>query len=195
MIGGFIVGATTESGPSRLIIRALGPSLPLSGTLQDPTLELHDSNGATIASNDNWKDTQESEIRFTTIPPTDDRESAIVKTLTRGAYTAIVRGKNNTVGIALVEVYKNKLIRWRDGRCRSINHGTTRRSSLQEYPDRVRNAQSQARATFALSFRPRKDKFTAMFPLWLFPKLSLAGRRNRRSDDAFAPVIMTSNSR
>lgn len=58
------------------------------------------------ASNDNWKDTQEAEIRFTTIPPTNDREAAIVQTLPRGAYTAVVRGKNGTVGIALVEVYK-----------------------------------------------------------------------------------------
>jgi hypothetical protein len=106
MIGGFIVGATTESGPTRLIVRALGPSLPLAGTLQDPTLELHDSSGTTVASNDNWKDTQEAEIRFTTIPPTDDREAAIVSTLNRGAYTAVVRGKGGTVGIALVEVYK-----------------------------------------------------------------------------------------
>ena len=106
MIGGFIVGATTESGPTRLIIRALGPSLPLTGTLQDPTLELHDSSGTTVATNDNWKDTQEAEIRFTTIPPSDDREAAIVQTLPRGAYTAIVRGKGSTVGIALVEVYK-----------------------------------------------------------------------------------------
>ncbi len=106
MIGGFIVGATSESGPSRLIIRALGPSLPLTGTLQDPTLELHDSSGTTIASNDNWKDTQEAEIRFTTIPPSDDREAAIVQTLPSGAYTAVVRGKGGTVGIALVEVYK-----------------------------------------------------------------------------------------
>jgi hypothetical protein len=106
MIGGFIVGATSESGPSRLIIRALGPSLPLAGTLQDPTLELHDGSGTILAANDNWRDDQEAEIRFTTIPPSDDRESAIVSTLPRGAYTAVVRGKGGTVGIALVEVYK-----------------------------------------------------------------------------------------
>jgi hypothetical protein len=106
MIGGFIIGATSESGPSRLIVRALGPSLPLTGTLQDPTLELHDASGAIVASNDNWKDSQEAEIRFTTVPPADDRESAIVQTLPSGAYTAVVRGKNGSVGIALVELYK-----------------------------------------------------------------------------------------
>ena len=74
--------------------------------LADPTLELHDSNGATIASNDNWKDSQQSEIEATMIPPNNDVESAILRTLTPGAYTAVVRGKNNTTGVALVEAYQ-----------------------------------------------------------------------------------------
>ena len=68
-------------------------------------LELHDSNGATLASNDNWRDTQEAEIIATTIPPTDDLESAIVATLAPGAYTAIVSGVNDTTGVGLVEAY------------------------------------------------------------------------------------------
>jgi hypothetical protein len=88
-----------------VIVRAIGPSLPLSGTLQDPTLELHDGNGTTIATNDNWKDSQQGDIQATTIPPTNDLESAIVRTLVPGNYTAIVRGVNNTTGIAVVEVY------------------------------------------------------------------------------------------
>ena len=107
MIGGFIVGAS-GTGQNKVIIRAIGPSLSgsgVSGALQDPTLELHNSAGATIASNDNWKDTQQAEIQATGIPPTDIRESAIVKTLTPGRYTAIVRGKNSSTGVGLVEIY------------------------------------------------------------------------------------------
>jgi Right handed beta helix region len=104
MIGGFIAG----NGLTKVIVRAIAPSLTgqgVPGALQDPTLELHDGTGATIASNDNWKDTQQTEIEASTIPPTDDRESAIVTTLSPGPYTAIVRGKNNTTGVALIEVY------------------------------------------------------------------------------------------
>ena len=103
MIGGVIVLGTE---PTNSIIRAIGPSLPLTGTLADPTLELHDSNGAIIATNDNWKDTQEAEIEASGLAPTDDLESAIAAPLTPGAYTAIVRGNNNTTGLALVEVYQ-----------------------------------------------------------------------------------------
>ena len=90
-------------------MRAIGPSLTQRGVpnaLQDPTLDLHDGNGAIIASNDNWKDTQQSEIQATGLAPSDDRESAILATLVQGNYTAIVRGKNNTTGVGLVEVYK-----------------------------------------------------------------------------------------
>jgi hypothetical protein len=104
MIGGFIAG----NGLTKVIVRAIGPSLTsqgVPGALQDPTLELHDGSGTTIASNDNWKDAQQTEIEATTIPPTDDRESAIVASLSPGNYTAIVRGKNDTTGVALVEVY------------------------------------------------------------------------------------------
>ena len=103
MIGGFIL-----SGPSsKVIVRAIGPSLNgiVPGALQDPMLELHDGSGATVASNDDWRSTQEQQIIDTTVPPKDDRESAIVATLPPGPYTGIVRGKNNTTGVALVEVY------------------------------------------------------------------------------------------
>ena len=107
MIGGFIVGAT---GTARVIVRALGPSIPVAGALGDPTLELHDGSGTLVDSNDNWKtrpdgSSQQAEVEATTIPPTNDLESAIVQSLAPGAYTAIVRGKNDTTGVGLVEVY------------------------------------------------------------------------------------------
>jgi hypothetical protein len=107
MIGGLIVGG----GSAHVIVLALGPSIPVQGALADPTLELHDVNGVTIATNDNWKindqtgQSQQAEIEATTIPPTNDLESALVQTLAPGNYTAIVRGKNNTVGVGLVAAY------------------------------------------------------------------------------------------
>ena len=79
--------------------------MPLPGALGNPTLELHDGNGAVIASNDNWRTDQEAEIIATSIPPANDLESAIVRDLTPGNYTAIVRGVNNTTGIGIVEAY------------------------------------------------------------------------------------------
>ena len=105
MIGGFIVSGTQ---PTEILIRALGPSLTalgISGALPDPLLEVHGSDGSLVADNDNWRDTQEAEIIATGIPPSHDMESAIVETLAPGNYTAIVRGVNNTTGVALVEVY------------------------------------------------------------------------------------------
>jgi hypothetical protein len=102
MIGGFIV----LNGTQKVIVRAIGPSLPVNGALQDPFLELHDKNGAVLQSNDNWKTGgQQAEIIGTTVPPTNDRESAIVRALTPGNYTAVVRGVNQTTGVALVEVF------------------------------------------------------------------------------------------
>ena len=103
LIGGFIV---LGDNPANALLRAIGPSLPVTGSLADPTLELHDSNGTTLTSNDNWRSDQESEILATGIPPANDAESAILTTLPPGPYTAIVRGANNTTGIALVEVYQ-----------------------------------------------------------------------------------------
>jgi uncharacterized delta-60 repeat protein len=110
MIGGFIIAGPLGAAPTKVLVRALGPSVPLNGVLQDPTLELHQGS-VTLATNDNWKDTQQLEIEKTTIPPRDDRESAIVMSLepttatSFGSYTAIVRGKNNSTGIGLLEVY------------------------------------------------------------------------------------------
>jgi hypothetical protein len=114
MIGGFIVQG---SGTKRVIIRAIGPELGQFGVpdpLQDPTLELHDGNGTLIASNDNWQTTiiggiitqdQVQDIMNSGRAPGDGRESAIIGNLPPGNYTAIVRGVNSTIGVALVEVY------------------------------------------------------------------------------------------
>jgi uncharacterized membrane protein len=105
LIGGFIV---TGAVPKQVILRAIGPSLAaagLTGLLQDPTLEVHDASGAVLFSNDDWKSTQQAAIAATGIPPSDDREAAIVATLEPGAYTAILQGKNNATGTALVEAY------------------------------------------------------------------------------------------
>ena len=104
MIGGFILENGT--GTTNVLIRALGPSLPVAGKLADPTLELHDSNGALLESNDNWKDTQQADIEATGAPPTDDLESAMVVTIPTGAYTAIVVGTNGGTGVGLVELYR-----------------------------------------------------------------------------------------
>lgn len=111
MIGGIIIIGKT---PANILIRAIGPSLTnlgVSGALQDPTLELHDGNGALMEANDNWKtrsngSSQQAAIEATTIQPSDDRESAILRTLQPGGYTAVVRGAGNTTGVALVEAYQ-----------------------------------------------------------------------------------------
>jgi hypothetical protein len=103
LIGGFII----QNGISAtVVVRALGPSLPISGALADPTLELHDGNGSLLASNDNWKEEQEIGLMNTGLAPTNDSESAIVSTLPPGPYTAIVQGKNGPAGVGLVEVYE-----------------------------------------------------------------------------------------
>jgi hypothetical protein len=96
-----------------VLVRALGPSLTnsgVAGALGDPTLELHDGNGATIASDDDWKtrpdgSSQQAEIEATTLAPGNDLESALVRSLPPGNYTAIVRGINNSTGVGLVEIY------------------------------------------------------------------------------------------
>ena len=114
MIGGFIVQGTQ---PKNVIIRAIGPELSQYGVpdpLADPTLELHNGTGALIGCNDNWQHTiiggiitqnQVQDIQNSGHAPTDPSESAIIANLPPGNYTAIVRGVNNTTGVALVEVY------------------------------------------------------------------------------------------
>jgi hypothetical protein len=100
--GNIVVGQT----PQKVIIRALGPSTGVPGAMADPTLELHDANGSLLEANDNWVDSPNKQaIIDSTIPPSNNLESAIVRTLSPANYTAIVRGANNTTGIAVVEVY------------------------------------------------------------------------------------------
>jgi hypothetical protein len=114
MIGGFIVQGTQ---PKNVIIRAIGPELTQHGitnALANPTLELHNGAGALIASNDNWQQTiiggiitqnQVVNIQTSGHAPTAASESAIIANLPPGNYTAVVRGVNNSTGVALVEVY------------------------------------------------------------------------------------------
>lgn len=114
MIGGFIIAGPR---PKRVIVRSIGPELTQFGVpnvLANPTLELHNGAGVLIASNDNWQMTiiggiimqdQVQEIINSGLAPTDPRESAIIANLPAGNYTAIVRGLNNSTGVALVEVY------------------------------------------------------------------------------------------
>ncbi len=100
--GTIVVGQASQ----KVIIRALGPSTGVPGAMADPTLELHDGNGALLEANDNWVDSPNKQaIIDSTIPPPNNAESAIVRILTPGNYTAIVRGANNSIGIAVVEVY------------------------------------------------------------------------------------------
>ena len=110
LIAGFIVGGNGKGG-ANVAVRALGPSLGGAGVLNpvaDPELQIVDSNGVLRNVNNDWKDHQASEITAAGLQPSNDRESAIVAKLTPGAYTAIARGRNNTTGVALVEVYNLK---------------------------------------------------------------------------------------
>jgi hypothetical protein len=108
MIGGFTLGGSALN--SRVAVRGIGPSLNqfgLANVLADPTLELHDSNGTTLISNDNWEDdpVSASQLILYNLAPQDFRESGIFASMSPGAFTAILAGKNGGVGIALVEIY------------------------------------------------------------------------------------------
>jgi hypothetical protein len=111
MIGGIIA---LQPNPARVLVRAIGPSLTALGVanaLQDPQVELRDVNGTLVVANDDWKTrepshvSQQTEVEQTSVAPSDPRESAARVTLDPGNYTAIVRGKGGTTGVALVEVY------------------------------------------------------------------------------------------
>ena len=111
MIGGFMLGGTP--GSSRVAIRGLGPSLAsfgLSNVLADPTLELHDGNGAIIISNDDWQSDPISAGQLTAngLAPSNPKEAGIFTTLAPGTYTAVLEGKSATTGIGLIEVYNLK---------------------------------------------------------------------------------------
>jgi uncharacterized delta-60 repeat protein len=104
-IAGFII---TGSGTKEVLFRGIGPSLTAAGVpnaLQDPVIELYNSSGALINSNDNWRDTQQNAIAETGIPPSDNREAALLINLGAGSYTVMLRGKNATTGNGVVELY------------------------------------------------------------------------------------------
>jgi hypothetical protein len=109
LIGGFILGPDGATD-APILMRAIGPSLlqqQVTDALSDTVLELRDANGNLIESNDNWKDSPEKDaIIASGIPPTNDLESAILRTLPTGTYTAIVSGKNGATGVGLVEIYR-----------------------------------------------------------------------------------------
>jgi hypothetical protein len=108
LIGGFIINGSQNK---KVLLLAKGPSMtsggnPVAGRMTDPVLELHQANGDLMTTNDNWKDSPErSQIESSGLAPTHDNESAIIRTLAPGAYTGVLFGKNNTSGIALVEIY------------------------------------------------------------------------------------------
>ena len=101
--GTIVLGQTSQ----RVIVRAIGPSLNVPGKMADPTLQLVDANGTQVAFNDNWRTNQEVDIIASTVPPSNDAESAVVATLSGNGsnYTAIVRGANGSTGVAVVEVF------------------------------------------------------------------------------------------
>ena len=108
LIGGFFAGPQTAA-VTGVVLRAIGPSLAAFNVpqpMQDPTLEVHNGDGDIVASNDDWESNQKSDIQAVGLAPSDSRESAILlRNFEPGPYTAIVRGKNNTVGVGLVEIY------------------------------------------------------------------------------------------
>lgn len=105
LIAGFIISGAEAK---KVVVRGIGPSLAKAGvnpTLLDPTLELHASDGSIIATNNNWRDTQEADLAASGLAPQDDREAAVLATLAPGMYTVVIREKNGRAGNGLVEVY------------------------------------------------------------------------------------------
>jgi hypothetical protein len=105
LIGGFII----LNSATKVLLRAIGPELTALGVsdpLENPTLELRDANAALIEANDDWKSDNQQAIIDTGAPPKDQREAAIVRSVVPGSYTALVRGKADTTGTALVEIYR-----------------------------------------------------------------------------------------
>jgi cyclophilin family peptidyl-prolyl cis-trans isomerase len=107
LIGGFFVGGTESK---RILVRAIGPSLGAANVpnpLADPILELHDSQGGTTYTNDDWMNSADkTAIQNSGLAPTDPKESAVLQTLMPGQYTVVVRGAGNTTGVASVQVYQ-----------------------------------------------------------------------------------------
>jgi hypothetical protein len=105
-----VIVSPSNGTSTKVLVRALGPTLAGFGVpnpLTNPTLDLVNSSGTTIRSNDNWKDDpqQRSEIEAANLAPSHDEEAALVQIVAPGAYTAVVRGSGRTTGVGLVEVY------------------------------------------------------------------------------------------
>jgi hypothetical protein len=112
--GNVLLGGVTVAGRASqtVLFRAIGPDLISQGipfALRNPTLEVYDSNGTLVASNDNWKSNQQAQIEATGLAPGDDRDAAILLNLQPGFYTALVRGAGGTIGIAQAEAYALEL--------------------------------------------------------------------------------------
>ena len=104
MIAGFIV----QNAPVKAVVRAIGPSLlafGINNALADTTLQLRDQNGGIVRENDDWQTDQKQELESIGLQPSDNREAALVETIPPGQYTAQVRGKNDSSGIGVVQVY------------------------------------------------------------------------------------------
>lgn len=97
-----------KSGSVRAVVRAIGPSLApfgITNALPDTTLQLRDQNGAIVRENDDWQSDQKAELEATSLQPSDPLEAAVVVTIPPGEYTAQVRGKPETTGTGVVQVY------------------------------------------------------------------------------------------
>src|SRR5438105_2416705 len=106
LIAGFVISGNQAK---KVIVRALGPTLStlgVGGALADPTIAIVNSSNVVVASNDNWRNTQETEIAASGFAPPNDLESAIIAILAPGSYTAVVSGKNSGTGVALVDLYQ-----------------------------------------------------------------------------------------
>ncbi len=101
MIGGFIVQGPD---PKKVLIKGLGPCLPLTGALSDPVLDLYDSSGKLLASDDDWI-AKRLDILGTQLAPSSEREASVLMTLQPGSYTAVVRDRTGQPGLGLVEIY------------------------------------------------------------------------------------------
>ena len=97
-----VVGQASQN----VVVRAIGGSLTIPGKLADPSLELRDGNGALLEANDDWMlSSNKQAIIDSGLAPSNDKESAIIRSLPPGNYTAIVKGSGGATGIAVVEAY------------------------------------------------------------------------------------------
>ena len=109
MIGGFALGGGSTNS-AKVVVRAIGPSLAqvgINNPLSNPTLQLFDNNGQSVAFNDNWQDDpgQAAELQALNLAPSNPAESAIVAMLPPGFYTAVMAGQDGGIGIGLIEIY------------------------------------------------------------------------------------------